>query len=78
MNTYIRSHIHRHAHVHTNIVALRVAMVILVCRATLHRPIGRCCNVRCHKALGMFGKGGAKEHGNDTLRRREEENMKRK
>jgi len=26
----------------------------------------------------MFGKGGAKEHGNDTLRRREEENMKRK
>ena len=78
MNTYIRTHIHRHAHVRTQILAVLVAMAILVCRATLQRPIGRCYNVRCQKALGMFGKGGAKEHGNDTLRRGEEEKIKRK
>jgi hypothetical protein len=51
-------------------------MAILVCCATLQRPIGRCYNVRRHKALGNFGKGGARERGSGTLRRREEEKMK--
>ena len=42
--------------------------------ATLHRPIGRCYNVQCRKALGCeFGKGSAKEYRNDRLRRRENE-----
>ena len=50
MNTYIGTHVHKHAHVRTQILALRVAMAILVCRASLHSTVGRGYNVRRHKA----------------------------